>query len=150
MLPARVYKAVSLGWLEATCTLNQQISTAADDFLIIIIIIIIIIIQSKHGLTFHVGRLLSDRGFKWIVRTYFSLKNKKKMSVSSAAVLPDAERVNSLISIWIIFYPGTNSADDTLVIIFLTSPENRIWHFMQSVSIGDTLHEMSNSVFCEK
>ena len=29
-------------------------------------------------------------------------------------------------------------------------PENRIWHFMQIVSIGDNLHEMSNPVFWEK
>ena len=31
-------------------------------------------------------------------------------------------------------------------IFFLFFPENRIWHFMQIVSIGDNLHEMSNSV----
>ena len=28
---------------------------------------------------------------------------------------------------------------------FLLFPENRLWHFMQSVSWGDTLHEMSKS-----
>ena len=28
-------------------------------------------------------------------------------------------------------------------------PENRFWHFMQSVSLGDNLHEVSKSVFWE-
>ena len=39
-----------------------------------------------------------------------------------------------------------NSADSKLVIIFLIFPENKICHFMQIVSIGDNLHEMSNLV----
>ena len=43
-----------------------------------------------------------------------------------------------------------NSADNNLVILFLFFPENRIWHFMQTVSIGDNLHEISNPVFCQK
>ena len=38
-----------------------------------------------------------------------------------------------------------NSADK-LVTFFLFFPENRIWHFMQIVSIGDNLHEMPNPV----
>ena len=33
---------------------------------------------------------------------------------------------------------------------FLFFPENRIWHFMEIVSIGDNLHEKPNPVFCEK
>ena len=40
-----------------------------------------------------------------------------------------------------------NSADEKLVIFFLFLTENRIWHFMQIVSIGDNLHEMSGPVF---
>ena len=32
-------------------------------------------------------------------------------------------------------------------IFFLFYPENRIWHFTQTVSIGDSLHEMSNPIF---
>ena len=43
-----------------------------------------------------------------------------------------------------------NSADDKLMIFFLISPGNRIWHFIQIVSIGDNLHEMSNPVFLDK
>ena len=39
-----------------------------------------------------------------------------------------------------------NSIDDKLLIFFLFFPENRIWKFMQIVSIGDNLHEMSNPV----
>ena len=35
-------------------------------------------------------------------------------------------------------------------IFFLFFSENRIWHFMQIVSYGDNLHEMSNPVFWEK
>ena len=42
------------------------------------------------------------------------------------------------------------SADDKLMIFFLFFPENWIWHFMQIVSLGDNLHEMSNPVFWEK
>ena len=29
-------------------------------------------------------------------------------------------------------------------------PENKIWHFMQIVSNGDNLHEMSDPIFWEK
>ena len=43
-----------------------------------------------------------------------------------------------------------NSADDKLMIFFLFFPENRLWHFMQIISIGDCLHEMSKLVFSEK
>ena len=43
----------------------------------------------------------------------------------------------------------TNSTDDTLMIFFLDFPENRICHFMQIVSSGDNLHEMSKP-FSEK
>ena len=32
----------------------------------------------------------------------------------------------------------------------IVSTENRIWHFMQIVSTGDNLHEMSNPVFWEQ
>ena len=39
-----------------------------------------------------------------------------------------------------------NLADDKFVLFF---PENRIWRFMQSFSIGDSLHEMPNPVFWE-
>ena len=42
-----------------------------------------------------------------------------------------------------------NSADNKLVIFFLFFPENRIWHFMQIVSIVDNLHEISNHDFKE-
>ena len=38
------------------------------------------------------------------------------------------------------------SADDKLMIYFLFFPENRIRHFMQIVSSGDNLHEMSYPV----
>ena len=43
-----------------------------------------------------------------------------------------------------------NSADYKLVIFFLVFPENRFWHFMQIVSTGDNLHEMSDPVAWEK
>ena len=44
-----------------------------------------------------------------------------------------------------------NTADDTLIKVFLFFfPENRFWHFMQIVSHGDSLHEMSKPVFWEK
>ena len=34
--------------------------------------------------------------------------------------------------------------------IEISFPENRIWHFMQIVSNGNNLHEISNPVFEEK
>ena len=43
-----------------------------------------------------------------------------------------------------------NSADSKFVIFFLFFQENRTWHFMQIISNGDNLHEMSNPVFSEK
>ena len=36
------------------------------------------------------------------------------------------------------------------MIFVLFSPENRIWHLMQIVSIEDNLHEMSNPIFWKK
>ena len=35
-------------------------------------------------------------------------------------------------------------------IFFLFFPENRIWHFMQIVSIEENLHKMSKSFFSRK
>ena len=44
-----------------------------------------------------------------------------------------------------------DAADDKLMIFFLFFfLENRIWHFMQIVSIGDNLHEVSEPIFKEK
>ena len=43
-----------------------------------------------------------------------------------------------------------NSADDKLTVFFLFLPENRIWHFVQIVSIRDNLHVMSKPGFLEK
>ena len=42
------------------------------------------------------------------------------------------------------------TAEDILEYFFLFFPENRILHFMQIVSSGDTMHEVSNPVFWEK
>ena len=42
-----------------------------------------------------------------------------------------------------------NSADD-IADSFLFSPENWIWYFMQIVSTGDNLCEISKPVFWEK
>ena len=53
--------------------------------------------------------------------------------------MPVWEAFNQFITLW------TNSADDNLMIFFLFFPESRIWHFMQTVFIGDNLHEMSKT-----
>ena len=42
---------------------------------------------------------------------------------------------------------GNNLSIWYLIIYFLIFPENRLWHFMQIVSLGDNLHEMSEPVF---
>ena len=46
--------------------------------------------------------------------------------------------------------PWIISADDKLMIFFLFFLENRIWHFMQIVSIGDNLQEIPKPVFWKK
>ena len=43
---------------------------------------------------------------------------------------------------------GNNFADNILKYFFVFFPENRLWPFMQIVSTGDNLHEMSNPIFC--
>ena len=45
---------------------------------------------------------------------------------------------------------GKNFSRQHFEIFFLFLPENRIWHFMQIVSYGDNLHEMSNPICLEK
>ena len=48
------------------------------------------------------------------------------------------------------YHSLAKSADDKMMILFfLFLQENRIWYFMQNVSNGDNLHEMSNPVFWE-
>ena len=42
-----------------------------------------------------------------------------------------------------------DSADDKLM-IFLFFPENKFWHFLQIVSWGNNLHEISKPIFLEK
>ena len=46
--------------------------------------------------------------------------------------------------------PWTISADDKLLILFLFFPENMPSHSMQSVSLGDDLHEIAKPIFWEK
>ena len=43
-----------------------------------------------------------------------------------------------------------NFSRQHIEIFFLFYPENRLWHFMQIVSQGDNLHEMSKPIFWEK
>ena len=45
---------------------------------------------------------------------------------------------------------GANLADDKLMIFFLLFQKYGIWHFMQIVSLGDNLHEVSDPIFWEK
>ena len=44
----------------------------------------------------------------------------------------------------------SNSADNKLMIRLLFFPENRLWYFMQIVSLGDNLHEISKPILWEK
>ena len=46
--------------------------------------------------------------------------------------------------------PWINLADENLMIFMLFPPENKLWHFMQTVSLGDNLHEMSKHIFYQK
>ena len=82
----------------------------------------------------------------WVVcqrnfKIYFFKKSKTKFKITSGAVWIGTLTFTTL---WAF------SADDKMMLFFLFFPENRIWHFMQIVSLGDNLHEMSNPVFWEK
>ena len=61
-----------------------------------------------------------------------------------SSLLPSVFEALTFTTLWV------NSADGELIILFLFFPENGIWHFMQIVSIGDNLHEISKPVFWEK
>ena len=63
---------------------------------------------------------------------------------TSQSVIAEMFKYLTFTTLW------ANSADNKLEFVFLFSPENRIWHFMQIVSNGDNLHEMSNPVLWEK
>ena len=45
---------------------------------------------------------------------------------------------------------GKNSTDNILKYFILFFPESKIWCFMQSVFLGNNLHEMSNPIFWKK
>ena len=42
------------------------------------------------------------------------------------------------------------SADGKRKVLFLFISKNRVWHFMQTVSSGDSLHEIANPILVEK
>ena len=43
-----------------------------------------------------------------------------------------------------------NFSEQRFEIFFLFFLENMIWHFMQNVSLGDNLHDVSDPIFQEK
>ena len=45
---------------------------------------------------------------------------------------------------------GKNFSRQHFEIVFLFFLENMVWHFMQIVSLGDNLHEVSDLIFLEK
>ena len=55
-----------------------------------------------------------------------------------------------LLNLELSYWVPSNSADKKFMIFFWFFPENRIWYFMQIVSIGDNLHDMSKPVFGKK
>ena len=46
--------------------------------------------------------------------------------------------------------PYKNFSRRNFEIFTLFFPENRIWHFVQIISLGDNLHEMSNPISQKK
>ena len=50
----------------------------------------------------------------------------------------------------VIGYPQRSQQKTNWWYCFLFFSENRIWLFMQIISYGDNLHEMSSPIFCEK
>ena len=45
---------------------------------------------------------------------------------------------------------GKNFSRQHFGIFFFFFPENRLWHFLQTVSLRVNLHEMSNPIFWKK
>ena len=106
----------------------------------------IVFFQRKQGVSFYV----TCRQFTWNIKSYYFLceiiikKSSVSQSVHIKSSVPQYWVVNALyLACWVKFL-----ADDVLDFFsHFFFPENRIWHFMQIVSIGDNLHEVSNPVF---
>ena len=78
--------------------------------------------------------------------TRFSLRDKRLFEISEFEIT----RVNCIDKLLGVFlYNGQiqQKTESKLMLFFLFFPENRLKHFMQIVSLGDNLHEMSEPIF---
>ena len=72
----------------------------------------------------------------------------QKITLSRLYMIPMFSKGSWLVSYMQIFFLPLPCFGEiqhmTIDAIFLFFPENRLWHFLQIVSLGDSLHEMSN------
>ena len=90
------------------------------------------------------------QSFSW--NSFFSLSSSQIMTLESRSLLITICKINHTCHIK---QNGTVTLSTLgkifsrwhFEIFFIILPENRIWCFLQTVSIGDSLHAMSNPVF---
>ena len=68
------------------------------------------------------------------------------MQIVSYAYMPWSQSVVSVWFVNLLFY-GLVQQMTKVKIFFLFFIKNRIWHFMQIVSLGDNLHKVSVPIF---
>ena len=82
------------------------------------------------------------RQFTLNIKPYFLGKNMENIPNCHVLIFVfSVQSVLTFTTLWV------NSVNDKFMIFSLFFPENRTCHFMQISSIGDNLHEMSNSIF---
>ena len=86
--------------------------------------------------TFRGSRAISNLCKHFITKQYYQANN-------ITASYYNYCKPTSLSIIW------ADSADDKFIFLLFFS-ENRIWHFIQIVTLGDNLHNMSNPILWEK
>ena len=90
-----------------------------------------------------------------IVRTIFTVNCssliqrplKSALYLDHALLRPLTGNVNTHVNLFYSLCKFSRRHIDYMILIF---PENRIWHFMQIVSWGDNLHELSKPTFWQK
>ena len=83
--------------------------------------------------------LPADIKIDWKILHFYTAWNFKVLNIKSICDL----QLGDLPFFW------ANEINDIYIYFFFFF-RNRIWHFMQNVSIGDNLYEMSKPVFCKK
>ena len=95
---------------------------------------LIVFMETDHGYGLKLDYQHDINSVDWAL--ILQIKNKTKYTLN-LLIIPLSGLIQQMTN-WGFFF------------FFLFFPENRILYFMQSVSFGDNLHEISNPVFWEK